>query len=158
MFKFNSYLQKKKILQKVFIGLVPSQSPVPMVGTLNAAQTQYLTQLTQQNSDVKTSHIPAQTYGAPVQQQAQQYSGGTQYAAGHSNAYASTGYPPVVNASNYGTIPETQPTQQQPVRTKTQRARVPPPSKVSRQRHLCNLHSTILSQFTLMKQYIKITL
>ncbi|KAK9693347.1 Ubiquitin-associated protein 2 [Popillia japonica] len=112
-------------------GHVPSQSPVPpMVGTLNAAQTQYFSQLTQQNSDLKASHIPTQTYGnPPTQQQAavQQYSTTTQYGSGHSNAYASSGYP-VVNAANYGSIPETQPAQQ-PVR-KTQRARVPPPSKI----------------------------
>lgn len=30
---------------------MPSQNPVPMVGTLNAAQTQYLNQLTQQTSE-----------------------------------------------------------------------------------------------------------
>lgn len=32
-------------------GPLPPQSPVPMVGPLNAAQTKYLNQLTQQNSD-----------------------------------------------------------------------------------------------------------
>ncbi|KRT80401.1 hypothetical protein AMK59_6635 [Oryctes borbonicus] len=112
-------------------GHVPPQSPVPMVGTLNAAQTQYFSQLTQQNSDMKTSHLPTQTYGgAPTQQQGgtQQYSATTQYGGGHNNSYVSGGYP-VVSATNYGTVPETQPTQQ-PVRTKTQRARVPPPSKI----------------------------
>nr|XP_022907308.1 protein lingerer isoform X1 [Onthophagus taurus]XP_022907309.1 protein lingerer isoform X1 [Onthophagus taurus]XP_022907310.1 protein lingerer isoform X1 [Onthophagus taurus]XP_022907311.1 protein lingerer isoform X1 [Onthophagus taurus]XP_022907312.1 protein lingerer isoform X2 [Onthophagus taurus] len=105
--------------------LPPSQSPIPMVGTLNAAQTQYLNQLTQQNADMKSTHLQNQTYGGATAQGTQQYSA-NQYGNAHSNAYAST-YNPV--STNYGTVPENQPTQQ-PIRTKTQRARVPPPSKI----------------------------
>lgn len=77
---------------------------------------------------MKASHIPTQAYGNPPAQQqssTQQYSAAAQY----SNTYPAGGYP-VVNATNYGTVPETQSTQQ-PVRPKTQRARVPPPSKVN---------------------------
>lgn len=124
------------------------QSPVPIVGgTLSAAQTQYLNQLTQQTSEnMKTQYSNAtvvQGYGTG---QTQIYEKGNttsaynnsasnvsqynavntqQYGNPPNNAYGNSGYG--VN-SNYGGTTE-QPVHQ-PVRTKTQRARVPPPSKV----------------------------
>ncbi|KAK9875299.1 hypothetical protein WA026_007697 [Henosepilachna vigintioctopunctata] len=112
-------------------GPMPPQSPVPQkVGTLNAAQTKYLNQLTQQNTDKYGSMqtFQAQTY------EAQQYIAGVSqgynvpqsYGGQPSNAYVNTSYPVT---SNYSTTPESVPSQQ-PMRTKTQRARVPPPSKI----------------------------
>ncbi|XP_045481233.1 protein lingerer isoform X2 [Harmonia axyridis] len=117
-------------------GQIPPQSPVPMVGTLNAAQTKYLNQLTQQNNDKYTNiqTFQSQTY----ENQSQQYNAGaptvtsqgfnsTQtYGGQQSNTYVNSKYPV---ANNYGTSPEAVPSQQ-PLRTKTQRARVPPPSKI----------------------------
>lgn len=114
---------------------LPSQSPVQIGGTLNAAQTQYLNQLTQQNSDNIKQYGTAQTYHAQNSTQvyntgntpgSQAYSNNQQY--GNSpNAYVNSSYPAANN--NYPNTAEPQPAQQ-PVRTKTQRARVPPPSKV----------------------------
>ncbi|KAL3285848.1 hypothetical protein HHI36_000368 [Cryptolaemus montrouzieri] len=115
---------------------LPSQSPVPMVGTLNAAQTKYLNQLTQQNSDSysnmqtfqsQTFEKTSQQYNAGVSSVASQgYSNSQSYGAQPTNAYVNSNYPVT---SNYGATPETVPTQQ-PLRPKTQRARVPPPSKI----------------------------
>jgi hypothetical protein len=114
---------------------LPSQSPVQIGGTLNAAQTQYLNQLTQQNSDNIKQYGTAQTYHAQNSTQvyntgntpgSQAYSNNQQY--GNSpNAYVNSSYPAANN--NYPNTAEPQPAQQ-PVRTKTQRARVPPPSKI----------------------------
>lgn len=120
------------------------QSPVPIVGTLSAAQTQYLNQLTQQTSEnMKYSNSNVQGYGvgqtqifektnSPVYSNSasnvsQQYNANTQqYSNSPSSTYANSGYG--VNSTNYGVAPEQ--SVHQPVRTKTQRARVPPPSKV----------------------------
>ncbi|XP_044747574.1 protein lingerer isoform X3 [Coccinella septempunctata] len=115
-------------------GPLPSQSPVPMVGTLNAAQTKYLNQLTQQNSDnysniqtfqSQSFENPAQQYntGAPTIT-SQGFNNSQNYGAQPTNTYVNSKYP-----ANYGTSPESVPSQQ-PLRTKTQRARVPPPSKI----------------------------
>lgn len=116
---------------------IPSQSPVQIGGTLNAAQTQYLNQLTQQNSDNIKQYGSAQAYHAQNSNQAynpgttvgsQSYNSNQQYAA--TNNYVNSSYS--VTNNNYQNTTDQQPAQQ-PVRTKTQRARVPPPSKV------CNL-------------------
>lgn len=120
------------------------QSPVPIVGTLSAAQTQYLNQLTQQTSEnMKTqySNTTVQGYATGQPQIFEKtttpaYSGGAsnvsqynantqQYGNPPNSTYANSTYG--VNSS-YGGAQE-QPVHQ-PVRTKTQRARVPPPSKV----------------------------
>lgn len=102
--------------------------------TLNAAQTQYLSQLTQQTSEnMKVAHqtygsVPSQAYSQPQtynnagSQATLQYSNAQQYTP--ANSYVNAAYP----MNNYG-VPEPTPSQQS-VRTKTQRARVPPPSKV----------------------------
>lgn len=122
----------------------------PMVGTLNAAQTQYLNQLTQQsNENMKVaqqygSGHPSQPYGNTTPQPyntgqayvnnssaaSQQYSAAQYGSSPVTNTYNNTNYTAV--NSNYGNATDTpvQVQQQQPVRTKTQRARVPPPSKV----------------------------
>lgn len=123
---------------------LPSQSPVPIHGTLNAAQTQYLSQLTQQTSEnMKVAHQQpypqtGQSYTQPqpytqpqnytnttAQSGSQQYVNTQQY-GNTSNTYVNSSYPSVNNT--YGSVPEQPPVQQ--TRTKTQRARVPPPSKV----------------------------
>ncbi|XP_023013390.2 ubiquitin-associated protein-like lingerer isoform X1 [Leptinotarsa decemlineata] len=143
---------------------MPSQSPVPpLVGTLTAAQTQYFTQLQQNNDNLSKQYAsPGQTtyekstsvqynnattipynsgagtqYNANVSQYnnistsqyssttTPPYSGTQQYGSQGSN-YVDTGYQNV-NAG-YG-VQESVPTQQPP-RAKTQRARVPPPSKI----------------------------
>ena len=115
---------------------LPSPSPVQIGGTLNAAQTQYLNQLTQQNSDNIKQYGTAQTYHAQNSNQvynsgntpgSQSYTNNQQYGTSP-NAYVNSSYPAANN--NYQSTSEQQPAQQ-PVRTKTQRARVPPPSKVS---------------------------
>ncbi|XP_008195618.2 protein lingerer isoform X1 [Tribolium castaneum] len=116
-------------------GQLPSQSPVQIGGTLNAAQTQYLNQLTQQNSENLKQYGSAHTYHA--QNSSQVYNTGANttanqtYASNQQYVSSPSGY---VNSSyqtgnnNYNAA-EQQATQQ-PVRTKTQRARVPPPSKI----------------------------
>ncbi|XP_063933027.1 protein lingerer isoform X3 [Zophobas morio] len=114
---------------------LPSPSPVQIGGTLNAAQTQYLNQLTQQNSDNIKQYGTAQTYHAQNSNQvynsgntpgSQSYTNNQQYGTSP-NAYVNSSYPAANN--NYQSTSEQQPAQQ-PVRTKTQRARVPPPSKI----------------------------
>lgn len=118
------------------------QSPVPIVGTLNAAQTQYLNQLTQQTSEnMKTQYGNTNVQGyatgqaqmfekgsTPVYSSSasnvSQYNTSTQYGNPPSSTYVNNSY------SGYGGAQDQPPTHQQPVRTKTQRARVPPPSKV----------------------------
>lgn len=67
-------------------------------------------------SQYSTSPAVTQSYNA------QQY-------VNQTNAYTNSSYQPVTN--NYGTSQPEPPPTQQPTRTKTQRARVPPPSKVS---------------------------
>lgn len=120
------------------------QSPVPIVGTLSAAQTQYLNQLTQQTSEnMKTQYsnsavqgyttgqtqifekTTTPTYNSSVSNVSQYNANTQQYGNPPNSTYANSTYG--VN-SNYSGTPE-QPVHQ-PVRTKTQRARVPPPSKV----------------------------
>ena len=112
---------------------VPSQqSPIPPhMGSLNAAQTQYLNQLTQQNSDIKQSpHLQSQSFNSGNAVQGSQVYSNAHYGSTPPNSYVNNTYTAV--NTNYGTVPETAPAQQQqqPIRTKTQRARVPPPSKV----------------------------
>ncbi|XP_054277627.1 protein lingerer isoform X2 [Macrosteles quadrilineatus] len=101
----------------------PVQMPPSPVGvnTLTPAQSQYLSQLTQQSSDYK-----AMTQSQP---QPQQYP--TTYPAPPSVAYSSS-YG--VNTNSYSSslqdgtsAPSTQPL---PARTKPQKPRVPPPSKI----------------------------
>uniref|UniRef100_A0A6P7FAI0 Protein lingerer isoform X2 n=1 Tax=Diabrotica virgifera virgifera TaxID=50390 RepID=A0A6P7FAI0_DIAVI len=160
----------------------PSQSPVPpMMGSLTAAQTQYFSQLQQNNDSLAKSYqtqpYQSQTYEKPT---TNQYATNTspQYNSASTNAYGSsvssqsygTGtqqygtqtnssqygtqtnssqYGTQTNSSQYGTQTnssqygtdntyqsnvyvagqETASTQQ-PTRTKPQRARVPPPSKI----------------------------
>ena len=120
----------------------------PIVGTLNAAQTQYLNQLTQQsNENIKAaqyasshqsqtydttsqSYNTAQTYGNNNTSATAQFNNNAQYGSSpNTNAYNNSNY--VVANSSYGTTTDsqTQP-QHHPVRTKAQRARVPPPSKI----------------------------
>lgn len=121
------------------------QSPVPIVGTLNAAQTQYLNQLTQQTSEnMKTQYGSSSVQGYATGQ-GQMYDKGSTpvYSSSASNVpqynsntqqYGNPQSGTFVNSfavnSSYGGAQEQPPTHQQPVRTKTQRARVPPPSKV----------------------------
>ncbi|XP_066154754.1 protein lingerer isoform X1 [Euwallacea fornicatus] len=191
----NSYSQS---LNQSYNQTVPQQqSPVPpMVGTLTAAQTQYFSQLSQQNSDalgkqygntayqtqpntydtktnvqqVYNSSSPAypassqgysnasqqsysnaaQPYNSSTAQQGTYGNAATQGAYGnqsaqsynnavsqsYGNAQQSYGNAPAAN--NYGgnfqsgatAYVSGQEVQQQPQRTKTQRARVPPPSKI----------------------------
>lgn len=124
---------------------LPPQSPVQIGGTLNAAQTQYLSQLTQQNSDNIKQYGTAQTYhaqsttqqypggttgGAPT---SQSYPGGQQYGTSP-NAYVNNAY--VAPNGGYRAQGDAQ-SSQQPPRAKTQRARVPPPSKVRPGFDLC---------------------
>ncbi|XP_017768779.1 PREDICTED: protein lingerer isoform X2 [Nicrophorus vespilloides] len=103
-------------------------SPVTLTGALNAAQTQYFSQLTQQNSATDMSKYGGQQQAPPPQQPQQVSAGGygnQQYQS--TNAYGTAAY-----GGSYGN-PEPVPVvqqQQPPVRTKTQRARVPPPSKI----------------------------
>ncbi|XP_056647159.1 protein lingerer isoform X2 [Diorhabda sublineata] len=134
---------------------IQSQSPVPpMMGSLTAAQTQYFSQLQQNNDSLNNqyqnpsyqsqtyekattnqytnnttpynsatanqygSNVTAQSYGTNTQQYGAQTSS-NQYGADNS-AYQSSVY--------VGT--QETPSAQQPARTKTQRARVPPPSKI----------------------------
>lgn len=120
------------------------QSPVPIVGTLSAAQTQYLNQLTQQTSENMKTQYSNSTVQGYATGQTQMYEKATTpaYNSGASNVsqYNTNaqqyGNPPnstYVNStygvnSSYGAAQD-QPVHQ-PVRTKTQRARVPPPSKV----------------------------
>ncbi|XP_030759444.1 protein lingerer isoform X1 [Sitophilus oryzae] len=121
---------------------LPSQSPVqPLVNTLTPAQSQYFSQLAQQNSDSLNKQYSNATYqsqtGYDTKSNVQQaYTPSTQpynsaaqpsYGAAPSNTYANSTYQPVTNS--YGSPPEAQPAQQS-TRTKTQRARVPPPSKI----------------------------
>lgn len=122
--------------------------PPPIVGTLSAAQTQYLNQLTQQSNDnIKAAQYGSghpsqpydntsqpyntgQTYGNNNATSTAQYNSNAQYGSSPStNTYNNSNY--VVANSNYSTTTDsqTQP-QHHPVRTKTQRARVPPPSKI----------------------------
>lgn len=113
-----------------------------MVGSLSQAQTQYLTQLTQQTSEnMKVAHQQynstsaqtysssgAQPYNAPSPQAGSQvYNSSQSYSNNPNSAYVNNSYASV--NSNYGSATEAAPSQQ-PVRTKTQRARVPPPSKI----------------------------
>ncbi|CAH0550562.1 unnamed protein product [Brassicogethes aeneus] len=130
-------------------GGIMSQSPVPIVGTLNAAQTQYLSQLTQQNSESMNKQYatatggggasPSQTYqqqqqlqSAQTQQAApaqQQTYAGTAQTPQYGNAAAYNSAYPATGANSYDASAQQQ-AQQPPARTKTQRARVPPPSKI----------------------------
>ncbi|KAJ8946416.1 hypothetical protein NQ314_008898 [Rhamnusium bicolor] len=114
---------------------IPSQSPVPMVGTLTAAQTQYFSQLQQNSDSLNKQYAQSQTYQSQSYEKSQApynnttsqpYSNAQQY-VNQTNTYANTGYQPV--NSGYNSAQEPVPTQQ-PTRTKTQRARVPPPSKI----------------------------
>lgn len=118
--------------------------PTQMSGPLNAAQTQYLNQLTQQSSEssknLQYSHS-TQQYGNAISQAyytgptyvnsnptgTQQFNSSAQPYGGTST-YPNTSYGVVNNA--YNTNETVTSTQHPPVRTKTQRARVPPPSKV----------------------------
>ncbi|KAJ8926036.1 hypothetical protein NQ315_009891 [Exocentrus adspersus] len=115
----------------------PSQSPVPpMVGTLTAAQTQYFSQLQQNSDSLNKQYAQSQTFQSQTYEKnqpqyssgatSQPYSGAQQY-VNPSNTYATSGYQPVNNS--YSATQEQIPAQQ-PARTKTQRARVPPPSKI----------------------------
>jgi len=97
---------------------LPSQSPVPIAGTLNAAQTQYLNQLTQQNSDNIKQYGSAQSYHAQNSNQVyntgstpapQSYPNNQQYGSAP-NTYVNSTYPQV--NSNYPNTQEQQPTQQ----------------------------------------------
>ncbi|KAF5282550.1 hypothetical protein FQA39_LY04957 [Lamprigera yunnana] len=120
----------------------------PIVGTLSAAQTQYLNQLTQQsNENMKSAQYATgqasqpydnttsqpyntgQTYGNNSVSTAQ-YNSNAQYGSSPTtNTYNNTNY--VVANSNFVATADTQmQPQHHPVRTKTQRARVPPPSKI----------------------------
>ncbi|KAB0803651.1 hypothetical protein PPYR_00621 [Photinus pyralis] len=119
----------------------------PMVGSLNAAQTQYFNQLTQQsNENVKAAQYSshqsqsydstsqpyntAQTYANNNTNTSAQYNNAQYGSSPNTNTYSNnSNY--VVGNSNYVTTPDTQtPPQHHPVRTKAQRARVPPPSKI----------------------------
>lgn len=95
------------------------------VGQLTASQSQFLSSLAAQNEDAKTNNAFA-TSGTT-----------NQYASATSATYGAP-----VNTSSYGSSQgygsmqdqmnaQTQQTMQPTTRTKTQRARVPPPSKVS---------------------------
>lgn len=122
---------------KVHFMLFFFQSPVPqIVGTLNAAQTQYLSQLTQQTSE----NSKAAQYGSNVA--SQQPPG--QYNTAAAQPYVSQGSIPqyasspvittyaasnVANSIYVSSSNGVSSAQNQPAR-KTQRARVPPPSKV----------------------------
>ncbi|GLV43563.1 lingerer [Carabus blaptoides fortunei] len=93
--------------------------PMGGVGSLTAAQSQYLSQLTQQTSEtVNAQQNQSSGYAASTQQ----------YNSNPVSTYSSTSY---TGVGNYGNIPEHNNVQQSlPTRTKTQRARVPPPSKI----------------------------
>ncbi|KAG5873615.1 Protein lingerer, partial [Gonioctena quinquepunctata] len=161
-------LSNQQLGQSLQIGQslqMPSQSPVPpMVGTLTAAQTQYFSQLQQNNDSLSKQYVPpSQTFEKsstvqynsstslpynssagsqyntnPVSQYnsiatsqyssttSQPYNSAQQY-GNQTNTYADTGYQTA--NSVYGSVQEVIPAQQ-PARTKTQRARVPPPSKI----------------------------
>ncbi|XP_018562921.1 protein lingerer isoform X3 [Anoplophora glabripennis] len=114
---------------------MPSQSPVPMVGTLTAAQTQYFSQLQQNSDSLNKQYAQSQTFQSqPYDKGQTQYSSttsqpysNTQPYLNQTNTYATSAYQPVNNS--YNSTQEQMPAQQ-PTRTKTQRARVPPPSKI----------------------------
>lgn len=107
-----------------------------MVGTLTAAQTQYFSQLQQNNDSLNKQYAQSQTFQNPPYDKAQaQYSSttsqpysNTQQYVNQTNTYATSAYQAV--NSSYNSTQDQMPVQQ-PTRTKTQRARVPPPSKVS---------------------------
>lgn len=119
----------------------------PMVGSLSAAQTQYFNQLTQQsNENVKAAQYSSSHQSQSYDATSQPYNTGQTYANNNTNTpaqynNAQYGSSPNTNTyntnnyavpnSNYVTTPDTQtPPQHHPVRTKAQRARVPPPSKI----------------------------
>lgn len=129
---------------------LPSQSPIPMGGTLNAAQTKYLNQLTSQNNDnygtqsginhYQTGAAPLPASGQQIPQNygnvtSQSYSAASQTYGGvygtNNNAQNSTYVNNVYPANTYvgGTTDSNVPSHP-PLRPKTQRARVPPPSKI----------------------------
>lgn len=121
--------------------------PSMHTGTLNAAQAQYLNQLTQQSSENMkvaqqyTNNHLSQTYGSATSQNynsgqtfvntnaaSQPYTNSAQpYNASGATAYGNNTYS---NNSYSNATENSSGSQHQPVRTKTQRARVPPPSKV----------------------------
>ncbi|XP_044740287.1 protein lingerer isoform X2 [Chrysoperla carnea] len=121
---------QQQVVQQQHVAPVHLQQPQST--TLTAAQSQYLSQLTQQNSD--SMKVAAQQVATAPSS----YQGTTnQYTASAANAYSAQSYGP--SANSYGgagnlqdpqsvVVQSQQPTQQQ--RTKTQRARVPPPSKI----------------------------
>lgn len=133
-----------------------SQSPVPpMVGSLTAAQTQYFSQL-QQNNDSLNKPYQNQTYQNQTfdKSATSQYSSSAAapYNSGTTNQFGTSATSPsyVSGTQQYGTQTNSnqyvadsntfQPSayvggqdsvpSQQPTRPKTQRARVPPPSKI----------------------------
>lgn len=99
-------------------GMTPAGAAPMGVGSLTASQSQFLSSLSAQNDDslkgVQGSSFP------PVQQ----FTPGQQNVPPTATVAASTG------VSGYSTGGPEHTGTQQPVRTKTQRARVPPPSKV----------------------------
>lgn len=137
---------------------IPSQSPVPpMVGSLTPAQTQYFTQVQihneivvitfnnlsfqlQQNNDSlnkqygsSTQTFQNQTYEKSTVPQYNNTGSGTQSYANQqymnqNNTYVNQTYQAV--SGNYAQVQSEQTVVHQPTRTKTQRARVPPPSKI----------------------------
>ncbi|XP_060534377.1 protein lingerer isoform X2 [Cylas formicarius] len=115
---------------------IPSQSPVPpLVGTLTAAQTQYFSQLSQQNSEnLNKQYSSVASYPSSVQQvyntSPQVYnSSATQQLYNSTSQQSYSTQPYNANQLNNYSTSNFQ-SANQPVRTKTQRARVPPPSKI----------------------------
>lgn len=129
--------QLSQNLQNVQLSSQGPANVVPIVGTLNAAQTQYLNQLQQQNSDNMKQYgaqagagtaagATQQTYQSAAghqQYSATNYAGSQQYGAAPTNTYVNNNYEAV------GGYQQEQTASQPPTRTK-QRARVPPPSKI----------------------------
>ncbi|KAF7284481.1 hypothetical protein GWI33_022074 [Rhynchophorus ferrugineus] len=110
------------------------QSPVPpTVNALTPAQSQYFSQLAQQNNDILNKQYSNATYQTQTPYDAkanvQQAYSNTQpnYGNAPSNTYGNNSYQAVANS--YGSSQDAPPAQQ-PTRTKPQRARVPPPSKI----------------------------
>ncbi|XP_076259939.1 ubiquitin-associated protein-like lingerer isoform X16 [Rhynchophorus ferrugineus] len=117
------------------------QSPVPpTVNALTPAQSQYFSQLAQQNNDILNKQYSNATYQTQTPYDAkanvqQVYTPATQaysntqpnYGNAPSNTYGNNSYQAVANS--YGSSQDAPPAQQ-PTRTKPQRARVPPPSKI----------------------------
>ncbi|XP_065167805.1 protein lingerer isoform X3 [Atheta coriaria] len=107
-------------------------APVAMSGTLNAAQTQYFSQLTQQSSNHNEMGKFAPTAQQPPP--ANYGNNNAQYAAA-----AAQQQPPVVAANAYANAtaytnsygqPEGAPVHQQPPTRSKVRAKIPPPSKI----------------------------